>query len=246
MYKAIIIDDESLAREMIKKHLKEFDNIEMAEEFANGFDALKHLKKIDPDIIFLDIQMPKLTGFEMLELMDDPPVVIFVTAYDEYAIKAFEYNAVDYLLKPVSLERFNGAITKAIEKIDSGGKESIDQLKEFVEKTGESISRIVTKDGAKINIIDVNKINYIEAQDDYVKIHTADNKFMKKQTMKTLENKLPENDFIRIHRSYIVNVKNIEQIELFEKESYRVILKDGTKLSASKSGYDKLKKILGE
>ena len=242
--KAIIVDDEYLGREIIKKYLSNNNEIEIIAECSNGFDAVKEITEKKPDLVFLDIQMPKLTGFEMLELLDEPPAIIFTTAFDNYAIKAFEVNAVDYLLKPFSEERFNEALNKVVERIQqkNTGEENIDKLIE--DQQHELLERVVVKDGPKITIIPVDTLKWLEAQDDYVRIHSEGGRFMKKKTMKFFEDHLDPNIFIRIHRSSIINVNSIKQMELYEKDSYRVILKDDTKLAVSKTGLQKLKEIL--
>ncbi len=242
--KAIIVDDEHLAREIVKKYLSAYDDIEILAECSNGFDAVKEITDKKPDLVFLDIQMPKLNGFEMLELLDEHPAIVFTTAYDNYAIKAFEVNAVDYLLKPFSEERFNEALNKVVQRIQQQNynHENVDKLIE--DQQPEMLERIVVKDGQKISIIPVDTLKWLEAQDDYVKIHSEGGKFMKKKTMQFFEDHLDNNMFIRIHRSSIININFIKQMELYEKDSYRVILKDDTKLSVSKTGLQKLKGIL--
>lgn len=243
--KVLIIDDEKLAREIIKTYLRKNNSIEIAGECSNGFDALKQINDLKPDLIFLDIQMPKLTGFEMLEVLDNPPVIIFTTAYDQYALKAFEVNATDYLLKPFPEERFNEALQKAIKLLGDKNlvSKKIENLAKSLETKGETIERVVVKNGQKISIIPVNEIKYIEAQDDYTMIYTDKGNFLKQKTMKFFDENLDQKDFIRIHRSYFVKVTQIKQIELFEKDSYCVILHEGKKLPVSKSGYQKLKEI---
>lgn len=243
--RAIIIDDESLAREIIKKYLSANDKIELISECSNGFEGLKAINEKKPDIVFLDIQMPKITGFEMLELIEEMPVVIFTTAYDQFALKAFEVNATDYLLKPFSLERFNEALDKALFllKDKKSSKENVEKLIGQIDKKEEFLERIVVKTGSKISIIPIENLRWLEAQDDYVMMHTSEGKFLKQKTMKYFEDHLNPEDFIRIHRSYIVKLSQIKQIELFEKESYHVILNDGTSLPVSKNGYAKLKEI---
>lgn len=243
--KAIIIDDENLARELIKAYLKKFDQVEVIAECSDGFEGLKAIQQYNPDLVFLDIQMPKITGFEMLELIENPPVVIFSTAFDQYAIKAFELNATDYLLKPYSEARFEEAVKKAMAKI--GQKESnqkeLDGLKE-TRSEQENLDRIVVKTGNKIQILSLLQIHHFEAQDDYVAIHSDQGKFLKLMRMKALENGLPEGDFVRIHRSHIVNVKHIEKLELYEKDSYILYLKNGQQLPVSRSGHSRLKEVL--
>lgn len=245
--RVLIIDDEHLARQIIRSFLEEDADIEILGECGDGFEGFKQINELKPDLVFLDIMMPKLTGFEMLELVEDPPTIIFSTAYDEYAIKAFEKNAVDYLLKPYDKERFIGALTKAKAKLDSSkpAQKALDGLvKAHQDKTG-ALSRVAVRTGNKINILGVDKIKYLEAQDDYVKIYSDDGSFLKQQTMKYYETHLPQDDFLRIHRSYIVRLKEVARVELMGKDTHVVILNDNTQLSVSRSGYSKLKEVLG-
>lgn len=243
--KALVIDDEKLARDIVKTYLTKHPSVELAGECTNGFDAIKMINELSPDLIFLDIQMPKLTGFEMLEILENPPVIIFTTAFDQYAIKAFEVNATDYLLKPFSEERFAEAILRATKQIENknDNTKQIDGLLKHIENREEYLERVVVKIGQKISIIPVNDIKYIEAQDDYVMIYSDNGNFLKQKTMKYFEQNLDPAAFLRIHRSYIVNINNIKQIELFEKESYFALMNDGKKLPVSKSGYQELKLI---
>ena len=244
---AIIIDDENLARQIIKKYLEDYKNIELVADCSNGLEGIKKINELQPDLVFLDIQMPKINGFEMLELLEEPPVIIFTTAYDQYAIKAFEVNAADYLLKPFSKERFIEAIEKAKFFLKDKSKQT-DDIKNLIshnDKQKEYIERIIVKDGSNINIIPVDEIKYIEAQDDYILIYSEMGKFLKQKTMKYLEKHLNPKDFIRIHRSYFIAVKEIEKIEQLGKESFIVKLKSIIKpLPVSKSGYENLKNIL--
>lgn len=245
--KTIIIDDEKLARDIIKNYLNRHSYIDIAGECSNGFDAIKCINEINPELIFLDIQMPKVNGFELLELIDDPPVVIFTTAFDQYALKAFEVNAVDYLLKPYSKERFDVAVKKAADEISHRERsgEKVQSLLDSYDRQLESLDRVVVKLHQKIIIIPVDNIHYFEAQDDYVMIYSNQGKHLKQKTMKYFEDHLNMKEFIRIHRSYIVNIKQVKQIELVDKESYRIILNDGSTLPVSKSGYAKLKEAMG-
>lgn len=243
----LIIEDEELARNLLRSYLKDEPDIEIIGECENGFDGVKAINEKKPDLVFLDIQMPKITGFEMIELLDHKPQIIFTTAYDQYALKAFELNAVDYLLKPFSKERMQKAIEKVVHHIQHN-ENNIDKLEEMSNfRPGEQfIDRVVVKDRHKIHIITVDKIRYIESLDDYVMIYTHDGRHMKQKTMKYFETYLDPNNFIRIHRSFIVQVDNIAEIQQYEKESYVVILKDKdkTKLKVSKSGYKKIKEVL--
>ncbi|MEI8114892.1 MAG: LytTR family transcriptional regulator DNA-binding domain-containing protein [Bacteroidia bacterium] len=243
----IIIEDEELARNLLRSYLKDHPDIELIGECENGFDGVKAINDKKPDLVFLDIQMPKITGFEMIELLDFKPQIIFTTAYDQYALKAFELNAVDYLLKPFSKDRMIAAIDKVKHRIQNEEKidDKLEELSNF--RSGEEfIDRIVVKDRSKIHIITVDQIRYIESLDDYVMIYTHDGRHIKQKTMKFFETNLDPKNFIRIHRSYIVQVDNIAEIQQYEKESYIVILKDAakTKLKVSKTGYKKIKEVL--
>jgi len=242
--RTIIVEDEELARKLLKSFLSEAENIELIAECENGFEGVKTINELKPDLIFLDIQMPKITGFEMLELLDHKPHIIFATDYDQYALKAFEYNASDYLLKPYSKERLLEAIEKVAERISIEGPDSDMAEKVSDYPRDEYLDRIVVKDRHKIHIIPVDQVRYIESMDDYVMIYTHEGRHMKQKTMKYLEGALDPKNFVRIHRSYIVKVEEINEIQQYEKESYIVILHDKTKLKVSKTGYKNLKDIL--
>jgi two-component system LytT family response regulator len=208
----ILIDDEPLARSIVREYLQQYNDVQVVAECNDGFEGLKAIQLHEPDLIFLDIQMPKINGFEMLELIEEPPPVIFTTAFDEYAIKAFESNAVDYLLKPFSKERFE----KAIQKYLHQQKPSSEKTQAVLDSAAQSPvqqNRIVVKDGSKIKIIPVIQIHYIEAADDYVKIFTPEGSFLKKKTMGYFENSLESFHFVRVHRSYIVNTQLITRID---------------------------------
>jgi len=240
--KVIIIDDEPLARSIVKEYLQSYTDIDIVAECGDGFEGMKAIVQYEPELIFLDIQMPKINGFEMLELIENPPAVIFTTAFDEFAIKAFELNATDYLLKPFSKERFNKAVQKYL------NKSSVSLPQPVIETAAQSPgqqNRIVVKDGNKIKIIPVNQIHYLEAADDYVKIVTGEESFLKKRTMNFFEQSLGIYQFVRIHRSYIVNTQLITRIDAYEKDSHLVLLNTGAKLPVSKSGYTRLKEVLG-
>jgi two-component system LytT family response regulator len=242
--KTIIIEDEELARSLLKSYLSEIDEIEIIAECQNGFEGVKMINDLKPDLIFLDIQMPKITGFEMLELVDHKPEIIFTTAYDQYALKAFEIHAADYLLKPFSKERLLEAVNKVVDRINREGVtgEIVDRVCEYT--PGAYLDRIVVKDRHKIHIAPVDQVRYIESMDDYVMVYTKDGRFMKQKTMHYFEEALDPKNFVRIHRSYIVRVDQIAEIQQYEKESYIVILHDKTKLKVSKTGYKRLKETL--
>lgn len=243
MTKVIIIDDEPLARSVVKEYLRSYTDMEVLQECGDGFEGVKAITHHKPDLIFLDIQMPKITGFEMLELLDIPPQVIFTTAFDEYAMQAFDANAVDYLLKPFSKDRFDKAIAKWQ---NAGGKnEALLPLLEDEVKQPEEKNRIVVKVGNAIKILPVSEISYIEAYDDYVKIHTNDGFHLKKKTMNFYERALDPTQFVRVHRSFILSLSRLTKIEMKEKDTHVAKMKDGALVPMSKSGYTKLKEILG-
>ncbi|MES2891070.1 MAG: LytTR family transcriptional regulator DNA-binding domain-containing protein [Bacteroidota bacterium] len=239
--KAIIIDDEPLARLMVKEYLQSYPHILVVQECNDGFEGLKAIQQHQPDIIFLDIQMPKINGFEMLELVDNPPQVIFTTAFEEYAIKAFDAHAADYLLKPFSKDRFD----KAMQKLHVQKVNPAHEVVEAALQVAAQGNRVVVKDNGKIKIIPLAQIQYLEAADDYVKIHTVEGIFLKKKTLQYFEDSLPAQEFIRIHRSYIVNAQLITRIDPYEKDSHLALLTTGARLPVSKTGYTKLKEILG-
>jgi two-component system, LytTR family, response regulator len=245
MKKCLVIDDEPLARSIVLEYLQDYPDIEVVQECGDGFEGVKAIMQHQPDLIFLDIQMPKINGFEMLELVEQVPGVIFTTAFDEYAIKAFEANAIDYLLKPFSKERFEAALKKWL------GSQVVEPLTktvawdEIVGKQPEEQSRIVVKAGNNIRIIPVSEVLYLEAYDDYVKIHTKDGTFLKKKTMSYYEETLDTTQFVRIHRSYILALQQLTRIEPFEKESHLALLKNGTSIPISKTGYTRLRAVLG-
>lgn len=240
--KVIIIDDEPLARAMLEELLETETDIEIVASCNDGFEGLKAIQEHQPDLVFLDIQMPKITGFELVELLEHPPAIIFTTAYDEYALKAFEVNALDYLLKPFSRERLLKAIEKArLSDSRPAGEKPGGKLMQLPEQS----QRIVVKDGNNIKIIPLPDVLYIEAADDYAKVTTAEKYYLKHQRMAHFEAQLPPHQFVRIHRSFIVNVQHIHKVELYEKEQYCVVLRNGSKLSVSRNGYGKLKAVLG-
>ncbi len=246
--RVIIIEDEKPARELVKAYLKDYDNLELIEECEDGFCGVKSINNNKPDLIFLDIQMPKLSGFEMLELIDEMPEVIFTTAFDQFAIKAFELSATDYLMKPFSRKRFKEAIDKVFARLDQNKRqtEKISHLSETIKQNAETIERMFIKTGNKIDMVDVKDIVQIIAQDDYVDVVTiANKKYLKKETMNYLEKALPSAMFSRVHRSHIININHISKIEKYGKESFAVILKDGGIVNISKSRIKGLKEQLG-
>jgi len=242
--RCLIIDDEALARGLVKAYLKEEQDVEIVAECADGFEGIKAIQEHQPDLIFLDVQMPRISGLEMLELIEKKPVVIFTTAFQEHAIRAFELNAADYLLKPFTKERFLQSLEKAREKI-SRGPSSAD-LNQVIQQHAQENKpgRIVVKTATAIKVIPLEQVLYLEAQDDYVMVYTREGKFLKQQTMKFFEQVLDPHRFLRIHRSYIVNVNEVLRIEPMDKTSYLMILKDNSRLPISRSGYSLVKKVL--
>lgn len=244
--KALIIDDEPLARSIVIEYLQSFPQIEIVQECGDGFEGVKAINQHHPDLIFLDIQMPKITGFEMLELVDNPPSVIFTTAFDEYAIKAFEAHAIDYLLKPFSQQRFDKAVEKFLSQAElQQQKTNTLALIQSANELPAQSERIVVKTAGKIKIIPVHDIKYLEAADDYVKICTAEGAFLKNKTMSYFETVLPQDVFVRTHRSFMINIGEITRIDPYEKENHLAILKTGERIPVSKSGYGKLRMVLG-
>ncbi len=241
MIRTLIIDDEPLAAGVVEEYLSSFTQFEIVGICHNGFEGLKSIQELKPDLIFLDVQMPKITGFEMLELVDDPPAVIFTTAFDEYAVKAFDAKAIDYLLKPFSKDRFTQAIDRYLAQSKSEDSEGPEDITALAEKS----SRLVVRVKNEIKVIATSDVVYFEAQDDYVAIHTEDGKYLKKMTMKSLETSLGESPFVRSHRSYLVNMNQISKIEPYEKDHYILKLKSGDSIPVSKSGYSRLRQVLG-
>ena len=245
-WKALIVDDEELARKLLREMLSSHPEIEIAAECGNGMEAVKATTEYKPDLLFLDVQMPKLTGFDVLELIERDNVgVIFVTAYDQYAMKAFEVHAVDYLLKPFSRERFEAALERAKHQKP---KKEVDpaELAAAARPAGQYAERIVVKDGTKVTLIPVMKLDYAEALDDYVSLATEGKKHLKQQTISGLELALDPRLFVRIHRSYLVNLERVTRIEPYGKDSKVAILTNGARLPVSRAGYARLKALLDE
>ena len=244
MHKVILIDDEPLARQLIRSLLQSYPDIEVVAECGDGFEGYKSIQEHKPDLVFLDVQMPRFTGFEMLELIESPPSVIFTTAFDEYALKAFETHAIDYILKPVTKERFEKAVNKWLNQT---GERSLRPVQSAIEAPlYEGYQhRIVVKDNGSIRIIPAGDIHYIEANDDYIKIVTKEGKYLKKSTLSHIEQTLDPQHFVRVHRSFCIPVSQLSKIEPYEKESHIALLHCGAKVLVSKSGMAKLKTLLG-
>jgi len=239
----VIVDDEALARGVLREMLAGHPDVEIAAECGNGFEAVKVVSEMRPDLLLLDIQMPKLDGFEVLELVANDVTVIFVTAYDQYAIRAFEVHAVDYLLKPYSPERLAEALDRARARIAAK-----DKVPEGLVAAGRArqtpLERILIRDRADVHVIPVEKIDYLESQDDYVSVKAAGKSYLKEQTLAELETLLDKEVFVRIHRRYILNIARLSRIELAVKDNRIAILVDGSKLPISRSGYARLKELL--
>jgi len=248
--RAVIVDDEELARQLLREYLGEAGGVEVLAECANGFEAVKAIAERKPDLVFLDVQMPKLDGFEVLELIDSSVAVIFVTAYDQYAMRAFDANAVDYLLKPFGVDRFRKALERVRQRFGNpappAGKISASDLSAAARAPEQRLERIVVKDGTKVHIIPIDKLDYVEAQDDYIALRSEKKNYLKQQTISSIEGQLDPKRFVRIHRSYIVNLERIARIEPYTKDSRVAVLIDGAQLPVSRSGHAKLKALLGE
>jgi two-component system LytT family response regulator len=248
--RAVIVDDEDLARQVLREYLAPHTDIEIAAECANGFEAVKSVAELKPDLVFLDIQMPKLDGFEVLELIDPAPAIIFVTAHDNHAIRAFEVHAVDYLLKPVGADRFEAALARVKERlVANAGKQphpvpSAADLAAAARPPAQYVDRIPVREGTSVVIIPTVKLDYVEAQDDYVALVTQGKKHLKQQTISSLEAALDPSRFLRIHRSYIVNLERVARLEPYGKDSYVAVLADRVQLPVSRAGYSRLRAFL--
>jgi two-component system LytT family response regulator len=247
--RVIIVDDEPLARAVVREFLAAHPDVTIVAECGNGFDAVKAVSELTPDLMFLDVQMPKLDGFEVLELLGRSVPVVFTTAYDKYALRAFEVHAVDYLLKPFSEERFAEALTRARERLQNKDEKGADEpdipalLADARPRQG-PLERVLIRDGAQVHVIPVARIDYVEAQDDYVSFVADGKSYLKDQTMTAVETALDPARFVRIHRSYLLNIERIARVELYAKDSRVAILRDGRKLPVSRAGYARLSKLL--
>ncbi len=243
MIKALIIDDEPLACMMLKEYLSGQEDIDVVACCHDGFEGIKAIQQYQPDLVFLDVQMPKLNGFEMLELLDEAPGVIFTTAFDEYALRAFENNAIDYLLKPFSQERLFHALEKFRSSMASNPVATKEQTENFRDNMPLA-DRVVIKNGTRIHILPFEEIVLLEADDDYVKVRTTNGAFMKKKTLSYFEKALPADRFVRVHRSYLVNVSHIIEVESTENQSHQILLKDKSRIPVSRTGHQALKELL--
>ncbi len=239
----IIVDDEMLARGVVREYLSEHADVEIVAECANGFEAVKAITELSPDLVFLDIQMPKLDGFEVAELAGSKTRYIFATAFDQYAIKAFEFHALDYLLKPFSQQRFDQALAHARTNLGAGG-EAVEKMVREAAGRNKPVGRVLIRDGAKVHVINAEKIEHVEAQDDYVQIRSEGKSYLKNQRMSELEEQLDAEQFLRIHRSYIVNIAFVDRIEQATKDSHVAVLKDGCRVPISRTGYQKIRAVI--
>ncbi len=243
----VVVDDEPLARAVVKEYAAGDEGIEIVAECGNGFDAVKAVAEYHPDLVLLDVQMPKLDGFEVLELLGGEQPVIFITAYDQYALRAFEVHAVDYLLKPFSKERFHEAMERARERLRARVTRPPDEIAAIARdgrvRTGPA-DRVLIRDGANVHVLPVDKIDYVEAQDDYVAFTSEGKQYLKDQTMAAVEATLNPDRFVRIHRSFLLNIDRLAKVEMYAKDSRIAILRDGTRLPVSRAGYSRLSQLL--
>jgi two-component system, LytTR family, response regulator len=242
--RVVIVDDEPLARAVVREYVAAHPGVEVVAECANGFEAVKAVSELSPDLVFLDVQMPKLSGFEVLELIGRAVPVVFTTAYDQYALRAFEVHAVDYLLKPFSEHRFAEALSRARERLASREVMPVEALVSDARPRPGPLERVLIRDGSQVHVLLVNKIDYVEAQDDYVSFQSEGKSYLKDQTLGITERLLDPARFVRIHRSYLLNIDRIARVELYAKDSRVAILRDGTKLPVSRAGYARLAKLL--
>lgn len=241
--RVVIVDDEEPARLALRQHLTTLGNVEIVSECANGFEAIKAASEHTPDVMLLDVQMPKIDGFEVLEVIGREIPVVFVTAYDEFALRAFEVHAVDYLLKPFTSQRLGEALER-VRSRQAGLVVPVGQLRAAARRPGTTLDRVIIRDGADVHVLPVGKIDYVEAQDDYVSFKAGGKALLKEQTLADLESQLDARRFVRIHRSYLLNIDRLSKVELYAKDSREAILTDGTRLPVSRSGYQRLQQLL--
>jgi two-component system, LytTR family, response regulator len=242
--RVVVVDDEPLARAVVREYVAAHPGVEIVAECANGFEAVKAVSELSPDLMLLDVQMPKLSGFEVLELIGRTVPVIFTTAYDQYALSAFEVHAIDYLLKPFSAERFAEALTRARERLAARDAMPVEALVNETRNKQTPLERVLIRDGSRVHVLPIDTIDYVEAQDDYVAFQAGGKSYLKDQTLAAVEALLDPARFVRIHRSYLLNIERIARVELYAKDSRIAILRDGTKLPVSRAGYARLAKLL--
>jgi two-component system LytT family response regulator len=245
--RALIVDDESLARQLMIEHLDQIPNIEVVGQASNGFEAVKLAEELNPDVMFLDIQMPKLTGFEVLELLGErAPAVVFCTAYDEFALRAFEVHAVDYLLKPVEPARLAAAVERVRERLANRTPPPPAQALSIAARPpGKTLERVLIRQEGRVHVLPIERIDFVQAQDDYLEFVVGGKRYRKQQTMSDLESQIDPTRFVRIHRSFILNIERLARIDLYGKDSWLAVLSDGTKLPMSRTGHAKLKELIG-
>jgi two-component system, LytTR family, response regulator len=245
--RALIVDDEAPARALLREYLGAHADVEVVGECSNGFEAVKAAAELAPDLVFLDVQMPKLDGFEVLELLEPRPAVVFCTAYDEFALRAFEVNAVDYLLKPFGRERLAGALERVRERRGAPPAPpaaSAVALANAAREPGRHTERLLVRDGAQVHVVTLDQLDYLEAQDDYVAIHSGGKSWLKHATLAEVAEGLDPARFVRVHRSYVVPVDRIARLELYAKDSRVAVLHDGRQLPVSRSGYARLRELM--
>jgi two-component system LytT family response regulator len=242
--RVVIVDDEPLARAMVRQCIAAHPGVEVVAECANGFEAVKAATELSPDLLFLDVQMPKLSGFEVLELIGRELAVIFTTAYDQYALRAFDVHAVDYLLKPFSEVRFAEALSRARERLASKETLPVEALVSDARPRQGPLERVLIRDGSQVHVLPIDRLDYVEAQDDYVCFKSEGKSYLKDQALGSVEAALDPARFVRIHRSYLLNIDRLARVELYAKDSRVVILRDGTRLPVSRAGYARLAKLL--
>jgi two-component system LytT family response regulator len=242
--RAVIVDDEELARAVLREHLAAHPDVQVVAECVNGFEAIKAVSAHAPDLLLLDIQMPKLDGFEVLQLLDRDVAVIFVTAYDEHALRAFAVHAVDYLLKPFSAQRLGEALAQARQRVGRPAAVPPSRLAAAARRPGEWLARLIVRDGAQVHVIPAEAIDSIQAQDDYICIRAHGRRHLKQQTLAEIEGQLDPSRFVRIHRSWILNIDRLARLEPATRDSRTAVLRDGTQLPVSRAGHARLMELL--
>jgi two-component system LytT family response regulator len=242
--RVVIVDDEGLARQVLREYLDAEPDVAVIAECANGFDAVKVITDLKPDLVFLDVQMPKLDGFEVLELVGRRTPVVFVTAFDEFAVRAFDIHAVDYLLKPVGAERVKEALARARNRLGHEADAVPAQAIREAKRQEAPLQRVLVRDGSRVHVIPIDDLDFVQAQDDYVCFHAGGKQYLKEQPLSEVETELDTSRFVRIHRSYILNVDRLARVEPLTRDSRIVILKDGRRLPLSRSGYTRLNALL--
>ena len=245
-FRVVIVDDEALARGVIREYLTQEADVEIVAECSNGFEAVKAVAELHPDLMFLDVQMPKLDGFEVLELVGRDVAVVFVTAYDQYALRAFDVHAVDYLVKPFSAERLASALQRARDRLGRGEKLPTREIVESARSSQGHAGRVLVRDGPRVHVLPVDKLDYVQAQDDYVSFRCEGKDYLKDQTLAQVEESLDPRRFIRIHRSFVLNLERLARVELDARENRVAILTTGQRLPVSRAGYRRLSSLLAE